>query len=269
MVKKNLDILLITGSHPRHQFIARQLGKTGKLKNIICQKRESFIPQIPENIDDETKVLFELHFKKREASENKFFGKASWPDVEILEIEKSQQNSDYVLKKINTFKPNFLLSYGCGILSDEIIKAIDGEAWNIHGGLSPWYKGGITLFWPSYLLQPQMTGMTIHELTNKLDAGDIVHQCVGDLVRGDGLHDLACRSIEKVGKELIFLLQMLIEGKPINKKAHKTSGKLWIEKDWRPEHLKLIYKFYNDQIVDKYLDGEFTKEKPNLHRQFS
>jgi hypothetical protein len=32
--------------------------------------------------------------------------------------------------------------------------------WNIHGGLSPWYRGAITHFWPSYMLEPQLTGMS-------------------------------------------------------------------------------------------------------------
>ena len=100
------------------------------------------------------------------------------------------------------------MSYGCGILSDEILAAVQGQSWNIHGGLSPWYKGGVTLFWPSYMLQPQMTGMTIHELTSNLDAGDIIHQCTADLVRGDGIHDLACRAVEKVGIEIIQLIRL-------------------------------------------------------------
>jgi methionyl-tRNA formyltransferase len=118
------------------------------------------------------------------------------------------------------------------------------------------------------MLQPQMTGMTIHELTDKLDAGDVVHQCTADLVRGGGIHDLSCRAVEKIGIELVELIKMLVEGETITKKSHKTSGKLWIGKDWRPEHLELVYKFYNDRIVDHYLDGKFSQEEPNLHRQF-
>tara|TARA_Y200000002_G_scaffold359809_1_gene344449 strand:- start:1760 stop:2569 length:810 start_codon:yes stop_codon:yes gene_type:complete len=268
MVRNKLRILFLTGSHPRHQYISRKLDKTGKLIGIICQKRESLVPKSPENIKIEAKALFELHFKKREESENKFFGEALWPDIPIMEIEKSQQNSKEVLEKIKALKPNLLLTYGCGILSREVIDSVDGEAWNIHGGLSPWYKGGITMFWPSYMLQPQMTGMTIHDLTTELDAGDVIHQCVADLVRGDGIHDLSCRAVEKLGKEITVLIKMLVEGKKIIKKSHKTSGKLWIGKDWRPEHLELIYKFYNDQIVDHYLNGDFLREEPNLHRQF-
>jgi folate-dependent phosphoribosylglycinamide formyltransferase PurN len=263
-----MKILLITGSHPRHKFLARKIAETEALSSIICQKRESFVPEAPEELDDNLTELYSRHFKNREISENKFFGKSIWPQTPILEIEKSQQNSIEVQKIIENQKPDLFISYGCGIFSDEILAAVNGETWNIHGGLSPWYKGGITLFWPSYMLEPQMTGMTIHELTNRLDAGDVIHQCTADLVYGDGIHDLACRAIEKVGCEIIKVINMLISGKTIHKKSHKTTGKLWVQKDWRPEHLKLIYEVYDDNIVDHFLDGTFTPNKPILHRQF-
>ena len=46
----------------------------------------------------------------------------------------------------------------------------------MHGGLSPWYKGGATHFWPTYLIEPEFTGITVHETTKDLDAGAIIHQ---------------------------------------------------------------------------------------------
>ena len=164
--------------------------------------------------------------------------------------------------------PDLILTYGCGILSDQIIKCAK-NAWNIHGGLSPWYKGGITLFWPSYMLEPQMTGMTIHELTKDLDAGDIIHQCTSDLVRGDGVHDLACRAIIKIGEEINKLLLIINSKDDIKKKPQINPGKLWKESDWRPEHLKLIYEIYNDKIVDHYLDKKFKQNNPIIFRQFN
>jgi methionyl-tRNA formyltransferase len=153
-------------------------------------------------------------------------------------------------------------------LSNETLSKVNGEKWNIHGGLSPWYRGGATHFWPSYMLEPQMTGMTVHELTQQLDAGDIVHQCTSDLVRGDGLHQLAARSVIKIAQELPELIELIAKGKNIEKVPHKTAGKLWLGHDWRPEHLKLIYQVYDDKIVDLYLDGEFSQSEPDLVRQF-
>ena len=51
----------------------------------------------------------------------------------------------------------------------------------MHGGLSPWYKGGATHFWPTYLMEPEFTGITVHETTKDLDAGAIIHQEIVDL----------------------------------------------------------------------------------------
>ena len=188
--------------------------------------------------------------------------------MSLFEIEKAEQNSSDVKQIIERAAPHLLISYGCGIISDEILTVVKGETWNIHGGLSPWYKGGITLFWPSYMLEPQMTGMTIHDLTSDLDAGDIVHQCMADLVRGDGIHDLACRAVVKAGNDISRLITMVADGQNLKKKPNVSNGKLWVGKDWRPEHLKLIYEVYGDKIVDHYLDGKFQKHNPRIHKQF-
>ena len=68
------------------------------------------------------------------------------------------------------------------------MKNLKGYKWNIHGGLSPWYRGGVTHFWPSYLLEPEYTGMTLHELTNDIDGGGIIHQNISSLNIKDGIH---------------------------------------------------------------------------------
>jgi len=262
-----MKIVFITGSHPRHKFLARKIDESGHLSLIISQKREPFVPAAPIGIDKSLSDIYITHFKNRENSEDLFFGDSKWPDVNIRTIEKDKQNSNEIRDLISGESPDLLISYGCGIISDEIIN-LAKDAWNIHGGLSPWYKGGITLFWPSYMLEPQKTGMTIHELTSDLDAGDVIHQCVADLVRGDGIHDTACRAVVAIGNDITRLIMMLADGQDLVKKKHRTNGKLWIGKDWRPEHLRLIYEVYGDRIVDHYLDGEFENRDPIIHRQF-
>jgi methionyl-tRNA formyltransferase len=155
------------------------------------------------------------------------------------------------------------------ILSPAVLDAVTGARWNIHGGLSPWYRGAITHFWPSYMLEPQLTGMTVHELTAKIDGGAIVHQSVADLVSGDGIHDLACRAVLSVSRELPELLERASAGTISPPTPQKTSGKLWLGSDWRPEHLRLIYDLYENRVVDRYLAGQFEKRSPPLVRQFA
>lgn len=264
-----MNIIFITGNHPRHKYIARRIADSGYLSTVISEVRESHVPTPPNHLTESSKTLFELHFKKRQDAESRFFEDKGWPDCRIVEISREDLNGSLVRSILAENPVDLLLSYGCHKLDDPTLDLVDGERWNIHGGLSPWYKGAITHFWPSYFLEPQMTGMTVHDLTNELDAGAVVHQAAADLIRGDGVHDLACRAVLKIGEELPSLISLLHESSmPLVKKRHKTGGKLWLVNDWRPEHLQLIYEIYEDKIVDHYLDGVFLNRSPNLVRQF-
>jgi methionyl-tRNA formyltransferase len=263
-----MKVVFITGSHSRHAYIARALAETGFLAGLIIEQREEHVPTPPCDLRDDVRDIFVKHFEKRQQAEAKFFSQGKFPDVPTLLVSKAKLNSALTWEFLEEYSPELLLSYGCHMLTKETLMKVAGEKWNIHGGLSPWYRGAITHFWPSYLLEPQMTGMTIHELTQQLDAGDVVHQCTADLIRGDGLHELAARAVVKVSDDLKRLLMMMQKGDKIQKTAHKSAGKLWLGSDWKPEHLKVIYQLYQDKIVDHYLDGCFTQSNPKLIRQF-
>lgn len=263
-----MKIVFLTGSHPRHLFIANKLFESGYLSSLVIEKREPHVPKPNDDLDPNLKELFNLHFKKRDDSEKKFFGTGSFPNINTHFTNKDNLNSQSTIDFINKHKSNILISYGVHKLSNSLLNSFNGEKWNIHGGLSPWYRGNTTHFWPSYFLEPQMTGMTIHDLTENIDGGSIIHQNSSKLVYGDGIHDLACRSVESLSEELIRLIQFFETNKVLNKKNQNTSGKIWTSLDWRPEHLDLIYNVYDDKIVDLCLDGKIKGKVPKLYRQF-
>ena len=45
---------------------------------------------------------------------------------------------------------------------DPTFAVLPKEKINLHLGLSPWFKGSVTLFWPFYHLMPQFCGSTFH-----------------------------------------------------------------------------------------------------------
>ena len=136
--------------------------------------------------------------------------------------------------------------------------------WNTHGGLSPEYRGVITHFWPSYFLEPQMTGITLHETTNFLDAGEIIFQTAAPMVRGDTLHRLAARNVEVFSKSLKDKLSTM-ELTDIPKGVKQSGyGKVFLAKDWRAEHLRLIYEVFEDRVVDAAIDGHISGRQPDL-----
>ena len=109
-----------------------------------------------------------------------------------------------------------------------------------------------------------MTGMTLHETTNFLDAGEIIFQTAAPMVRGDTLHRLAARNVEVFAKmlaEKIELLNFLNLPKGITQAGY---GKVFMGKDWRPEHLRFIYETHADAIVDKVINGVIEGREPKL-----
>ncbi len=267
-----MSVVFLSGNHPRHLFVARAIAGTGQLTGLVLETREEHIPEPPAGLSNRDHELFIHHFRARAAAEARFFqGPASddgFAGVEVLRVAREELNAEKTRDFISRHRPQLLLSYGVHILSPETLACAPLYKWNIHGGLSPWYRGNITHFWPSYLLEPQMTGMTIHETTEAIDGGRVIHQSVAPLVRGDGLHDLACRAVAGMASELPRLLQLVAAGSFKEPVAQKSAGRIWRTVDWRPCHLRQIYDSFEDRIVDRYLDGDFGQREPKLVRQF-
>ena len=261
------DICLITGDHPRHKYFAQKLIATGKVCSWVMEKREEFVPQPPTDLSDSLKALFDHHFNERDRIESLVFGKfAEIPEdsVPIFNVDMENLNDTKTIEFVKKFNPKLVVSYGCHKLSSNFIETAGACFWNTHGGLSTEYRGVTTHFWPSYFLEPQMTGITLHETTNLLDGGAIIFQTAAPMVKGDSLHRLAARNVEVFSEELASRIMSLDFLNLPKGKKQTGYGKVFMSKDWRPEHLHLIYDVYEDRIVDAVLREEIKGRLPNL-----
>ena len=260
-----MGICLITGSHPRHRYLANSLYSSGKIVGWVIEEREEFVPRPPEGLDRSLSDLFVHHFSERERIENEVFAVGSGEfDAPVLSVSKDSLNDDVTSRFVADLNPKLVISYGCHKLSRDFMARVGCRFWNVHGGLSPEYRGVITHFWPSYFLEPQMTGVTLHETTDFLDAGAIVFQTAASLVRGDTLHRLAARNVEHFASQLGRKLRELeLADIPLGVEQ-KGYGKVFMARDWRPEHLRVIYEVYDDGIVDAVLDGRISGRTPEL-----
>ncbi len=266
-----MKVAMLTGSHSRHLYVAHQLYAAGLLQSLVIEQREEMIPPPPNGLNEMDHQNFIRHFQDRDAAELAFFGKADEFDLSglpRLHVTYQELNGERVKNWISEHKPDVVISYGIHILNRELLSLFPEQSWNIHGGLSPWYRGNTTLFWPFYFLKPNWAGMTIHYLTTKLDGGDIIHHSTPQLLRGDGIHDVACRAVEQASKDIIVILNKLHSGAVTQGSPQKSLGKLFTSEDWKPQHLRLIYNTFNNDIVDKYLDGELGHQEPPLIRAF-
>lgn len=260
-----MTIVAITGDHPRHAYLVARLKESGLLRGWVREIREEFIPVPPANLSRDLEKLFSLHFARREEAEAEIFGDPDTSDIEYQPVTRARLNSAETIEFVQARRPRLVISYGCHKLSPEFRSEVGAVFWNVHGGLSPQYRGVITHFWPSYMLEPQMTGMTLHVTTEALDGGAIVHQTGATMHRGDGLHMLAARTVKSFSDSLGGLLASALDMERMPCGIdQKNSGKLWLSSDWRPDHLRLIYEVYGDRIVDHALDGQLARTEPKL-----
>ena len=205
-------IVLFTGDHLRHKYLVDSFSRVFDDLIWIIEKRENYIPKIKKNFNQEITKLHKIHFKKRLDAEIDFFkssaGELSKSHInQIFEINQKDIYNGKLRKILSKINCNFFISYGVHKIPENILKNLKGYKWNIHGGLSPWYRGGATHFWPSYLLEPEYTGMTLHELTNDIDGGGIIHQNISSLNIKDGIHQNACRTVKSFSDSLPKLLK--------------------------------------------------------------
>ena len=263
-----MKLILFSGTHPRHLFVNRELLKYFSETLVIAMEREPLLPDPPQELTNHDKELFIKHFKNRNIIESKLYGnlkcKKIYENCNVIYTEPQELNTEKISKKIKKFNPDFCFIFGVGIITDPIIKELPKDKINLHLGLSPWYKGGATLFWPFYHLQPQFCGVTFHQISKEADAGEIIHQSSPSLVKGDQIHEVGGKCVMKAVDDLPKIIDHWKKNKRFNGKKQRIMGRNWIREDFHASQLRLIYDLFNDKIVDYYLAGDLKQKKPKL-----
>jgi len=267
-MSNKLEILCISGNHRRHLYYLNEIAKKFDVKGSIIQKREKTNPEPPKNISKKNRENFIFHFKKRDEKEIQYFGKQEYPNHDILEVLPEQLNSIKSIEFLKRKNPNVVLIFGSDLIKDPLYNQLPKNSINLHLGLSPRYRGAAGLFWPFYFLEPNLAGSTFHHIISEPDAGEIIHQSLPTLQEQDGIHDVACKTVISSTQDMCKLLKIKQEKGSWKRFDQKGTGKNFLESDFRPEHLQLIYDLFNDQIVKEYLEGKISSKKMNIIKQF-
>ena len=83
----------------------------------------------------------------------------------------------------------------------------------------------------------------------------------------DKIHDVACKAIIKASYDMQKIINKFINNKKLDFYEQKFSGKLFLESDFKAEHLRVNYDLYKDRMVKEYLNGNLTSKDPKLIKQ--
>lgn len=265
---KDIRIMFIGGDHPRHLHYINKIQENFDIVGAIIQHRENISTSTPENLSEEDKKNFIHHFETREKKESQYFKNPKLPKCPIHDTTSEKLNSIESVEFLKKIKPNVVLIFGSTLIKDPLYSVLPFDTINLHLGISPRYRGAATLFWPFYFLEPNYAGSTFHYIVSEPDAGNIIHQCTPTLSLGDGIHDVACKTVITSVNEMIKILEIKKNGEVWKKFKQKGTGKNFLTSDFKPEHLRIIYTLFDNKIVDEYLQGNIYSKNPNLIKQF-
>jgi len=118
--------------------------------------------------------LCNIYIKTYKVPENQSY--ISYLDRLGLNYTTSSYASINVFKKIGELSPDYIVSlYGREIIPRNILMLSKKGAFNLHPSLLPMYKGCYSCPWV-IINREKETGITIHEMVDNVDSGDILFQ---------------------------------------------------------------------------------------------
>ena len=260
-----MKILAITGTHRRHNLFVHHLQKHCDLYAHLRVVREEMVPDPPKWVDDHLATLWQLHFQKREEAEFRWFRDTKLGPVKRqYTVVPQGLNNDHTRHWISTLDVDLVFIAGVPIIRDPLFSVLPAWKVNLHMGLIPWFKGSITMWWPSYLLKPHWSGCSYHVIDKLVDTGMLLHQTSETLEPTWGLHDIASANYLKacvdVGKVLKFAEQQVSDGVlPVSDSSLVGRGKTFVKADWHPAMLVPMYQTWEDSVAKYFVEGKLGK----------
>ena len=170
-----MKITVFTGNQPRHLSLIKDLARISDEVFAIIEVNTIFPGKKPDFY--KKSGIMQKYFSHMINSERKIFGDISLlpKNVRAL-IVKSGDLNDI---PINTLAPilnsDEYIVFGSSYIKGELIDfLVSKNAYNIHMGVSPFYRGSSCNFWAAYDRNLSMIGATIHLLSKGLDSGPIL-----------------------------------------------------------------------------------------------
>lgn len=253
-----IRIALITSNQQRHRWVATQLSAFGDLVAVVSEGK----PVSSHARIDHSEPAVAAYFRERQAREAHWFAGAPADLADLTPFlfccQWGQGNDPAVFDLLLKKKPDLVFLFGSSIIRDPVLSRFQDRVINMHLGLSPYYRGSATNFWPLVDGLPECVGVTVHHATLKVDGGNILLQARPDVAKGDSSHDLGCKAI-MAGTSL---LQKVAASGPClsGGVVQSGGGKLCRRDDFSLTALRLMLKNFEGGMVEEYLRNKARRD---------
>ena len=251
--------VVLTSTLRRHRFVANRLAVRLDVAHV-WQEQKSFEP-LRYAADAAEEAVIARHFTARDASEEAFFAADDRVDAPSTCLPPGGCNDPAVLEAIQRVAPDAVLVFGTGLLKASLIDAFPDRVLNIHLGLSPYYRGAGTNFWPLVNGEPEYCGATIHYLDVGVDSGPIIAHVRPAMRAGDGPHDIGNRTIAAAVDALADAALLMARGPGrVRGVPQSAGGRVYRRADFSAAAVERLSTNFRDGMIENYLRHQAARD---------
>lgn len=188
-----LSLLILCGRSPRHLYVANALCRAGRPLAIVQETgaewnlRKTLKKLRPDNLFRKAWRWLRDRRRYTGGGEARFFFGEETPRLDHPELVKEVPHINHpeVLQIARELKPDLICVFGTSLIRGELLHEGRLGMVNLHGGLSPEYRGADCTFWALYNGEPENVGCTLHYINAGIDTGELIAHIRPAVAMGD------------------------------------------------------------------------------------
>jgi folate-dependent phosphoribosylglycinamide formyltransferase PurN len=253
-----LRLMILCGRSARHLHVANALCRAGEVLAIVQEtggewSLKKTLKQLrPDNLF--RKGWRWLRDRRRYTGnpEAKFFfpNGAARLDLPERVREVPHINHSEVVRWAKELQPDLICVFGTSLIRGELLQQGRLGIVNLHGGLSPEYRGADCTFWALYNGEPDKVGCTLHYIDAGIDTGRLIAHVCPQVRAGDGELELFWRAVKDSAEVYAEAVVRLARGEALGE-AQPGRGRLYQVKDRGLRHERALAA----RLASGMLDG--------------
>ena len=246
---KPLRLMILCGRSARHLHVANTLCRAGEAVAIVQETggewslKKTLRKLRPDNLF--RKAWRWLRDRRRYTGnpEAKFFFPETAPRLDQPELvrEVPHINHPEVVKLARDLKPDLICVFGTSLIRGELLQEGRLGIINLHGGLSPEYRGADCTFWALYNGEPEKIGCTLHYIDAGIDTGRLIAHISPEVREGDSELVLFWRAVRDSAEIYAEAVARLARGGQLGA-VQPGKGHLYQVKDRGMRHERALAK---------------------------
>ncbi len=251
-----LRVIVLCGRGARHLHVANALCRSAEVVAIVQEsgsevswKKLAYTLR-PDNFA--RKAWRWIRDRRRYAGdpEAKFFFGNQRPRLDRPELvrEVPHVNHPGVVALARTLQPDLIAVFGTSLIRGELLKQGRLGIANLHGGLSPEYRGADCTFWALHNGEPEKVGCTLHWIDAGIDTGGLIAHVSPKVLPDDDELTLFWRAVQTSAQAYGELLQRLAAGERFGQ-TQAEKGRLYQVKQRGLRHERRVERRLRDGML--------------------